>query len=212
MSGRSSRRDVVQGALVVLACCGKSAPEADPAKVKQLAAKMTREVPTPAATRECTPADLAGGATLTFRTLTLLAGGALAPDKPEEAEWINPPELDAPAARILAAPRSERAAREAAAQLLAAPFYVVYKVDLVNAPMALGVKELKVGNVGTRVIRYEKTGKPTCVQVFIFENDHAVNDAAVAKSDQATMDPAISKLLRDDLAVQYIKLAPRGAK
>ena len=210
MSGRSSRRSLV---LLVIACCGKSAPEADPGKITKLASKMMREVPTPAATRECTPADLTGGTTMTFRTLTLLAGGLPAVNKPEEADWINPAELDAPAARVLATPASsERAARQAAAQLLAAPFFVVYKVDLVNAPMALGVKELKTGNVGTRVIRYEKTGLPSCVQVFVFENDHAVSDAAIEKSDQANMDPAISKLLRDDLAVQYIKLAPRGTK
>jgi len=207
MSGRSFRLE-----LLLVVACGKGAPplpEADPIAVKQLAEKMLHEVPTPAATRECTKADLAGGATMTFRTLQLLGGETLT-EKPESAEWINPPELEAPAARTLVADAKQaKAARQAAAQLLAAPAWVVYKVDLVNAPMALGLKELKIGSVGTRVIRYEKTGLPGCVQVFVFENDHAVAEDAIAKSDRAKIDPAVAKRLRDDLAAQYIKLAPR---
>ena len=211
MSGRSFLRELV--AIAVVAACGKSGPpvpEADPVTVKQLAAKMMRELPTPAATRDCVPGDLVGGATLTFRTLQLLAGEKLT-DKPENADWINVAELDVPAARTLVADaKNAKAARQAAAQLMAAPFWVVYKVDLVNAPMALGVKELKIGSVGTRVVRYEKTGLPSCVTVFIFENTRTVAEEAIAQSDRATIDPAVAKRLRDDLAAQYVKLAPRG--
>jgi hypothetical protein len=224
MSGRSSRRELRVAATTVAATaaaacatlalgCGKSAakkPEADPATVKALAATMAGEVPTPAAVPDCTPADLDGGAPLTFRTLMLLGDKKIDPMRPEEAEWINPPALDAPAARTLVAPAaSATAARQAAAELLAAPFWVVYKIDNVNAPMALGVKELKIGTIGTRVIRYEKTGHPSCVLVFFFQNDKAVSDDAIAKSDRALMDPEIAQLLRDDLAAQWIKQAPR---
>lgn len=217
MSGRSSRHERLACAVVALAiaACGKAAPkkpEADPAEVTALAARMAREVPTPAAVRECTPDDLTGGAPMTFRTLMQLGGQPLASDKPEEAEWINPPALDANAARTLLDPAATKTAqRQAAAALLAAPFWVVYKVDLVNAPMALGVRELKIGTVGTRVIRYEKTGLPSCVLVFFFQNDKAVSDLAIEKSDKPQMDPEIARALREDLTAQWIEQAPRGA-
>jgi hypothetical protein len=146
---------------------------------------------------------------MTFRTLMQLGQQKLA-DTPEEAAWINPPELDAPAARkFLDAGAAKAAQRQAAAELLAAKFWVAYKVDLVNAPMALGVKELKIGTVGTRVIRYEKTGVPSCVLVFNFQNDQKVSDDAIAKSDKAVIDPEVAKALREDLTAQWIKLAPR---
>lgn len=218
MSERSSRRDawlalacaaaVVGGAG---ACKKKSAPkkpEADPAEVTKLAAKMLRNVPTPAAARECTDADFEGGMTLTWRTLTLL-GGSKPPARPEDEDWINPAALDAPAARTLLEPPSDTLARQAAAELLSAPFWVVYKVDYVNAPMALGVKELKRGTVGTRIIRYEKSGVPGCVLVWFFQNDEKISDDAIAVSDKAAIDPAVAKILRDDLVEQFIKLAPR---
>jgi hypothetical protein len=217
MSARSSRRSVACAALLLLlaAACGKSGssepakPEADPAAVKQLAAQMARNVPTPAAARDCTPDDLRGGASMTFRTLMQLGEQKLS-EQPEESAWINPPELDAPAARTLASgTAATKASRQAAAELLAAPFWVAYKVDLVNAPMALGVKELKIGTIHTRVIRYEKNGVPGCVSVFNFQNDRAVSDKAIEMSDKPTIDPAIAKVLREDLVAQYIKLAPR---
>jgi hypothetical protein len=195
MSARSFLRS---GLLVALAACGKKAPakaEADPAKVAELAAKMAREVPTPAAARDCKPADLAGGLHLTFPTLVRLGGGTPT-DKPENADWINPAELESPAARAVLDKKDGKAARQAAAELLA-------------APMALAVKDPKRGTVGTRIIRYDRSGVPACVQVFTFQNDAAVSDDAIAKSDKALVDPAIAKRLRDDLATQYVKLVPR---
>jgi hypothetical protein len=215
MSERSSRRGlaVVLASVVALAAgaCGKSGPkkpEADPAEVKKLAAKMLRQVPTPAAVRECTPEDFHGGAPMTWRTLTQLGDGKL-PTRPEDEDWINPTGLDAPAARTLLDSKDKTAARQAAAELLAAPFWVVYKVDYVNAPMALGVKELKQGTIGTRIIRYEKTSLPGCVMVWSFQNDQKISDDAIAISDKAAIDPAVAKILRDDLVNQYLKLAPR---
>lgn len=213
MSGRSSARDLVGIACAVaLAGCGKHAakkPEADPAAVSKLAAKMANNTPTPAAVRECTPKDLDGGLPMTFRSLLLLGKQKL-PTRPEEKDWINPTELDAPAVRTLLDGKDEKARRQAAAELLAAPSFTVYKVDYVNAPMALGVKELKIGTIGTRVIRYEKTGVPSCVQVFFFQNTQKTSDDAIAVSDKAQIDPAVAKILRDDLHAQYVKLAPRG--
>lgn len=211
MSARSSARSVLALGLA-LAACGKSGPkqpEADPAEVKKLAAAMLREVPTPAAARDCTPQDLDGGLPMTFRALTLL-GGRTPASRPEDEAWINPPELDAPAVRTLLDGKDKTAARRAAAELLAAPHWIIYKVDYVNAPMALGVKELKIGTIGSRVIRYEKTGIPACVMVFNFQNDQKISDDAIAVSEGPNMDPAVSKILREDLTAQWIKQAPRG--
>jgi len=207
MSARSS----LPSLLALAACASRGgAPEADPATVKQLAAQMARNVPTPAAVRDCTSADLRGATPLTFRSLMQLAGQPLSSDKPEESEWVNPVELDAPSVRLLLDPKvPARDARHAAAELLAAPAWVAYKVDLVNAPMALGVKELKIGTIHTRVVRYEKTGTPSCVLVFNFQNDPAVSAQAIETSDQAVIDPQVAKLLREDLVAQYLKLAPR---
>lgn len=217
MSGPSSRHSLLVVALALLAAgCGKGSSEpakheADPARVTQLAATMAKNVPSPAGARECTPQDLRGGASMTFRTLMQLGKQKLS-DQPEEAAWINSTDLDSPAARSLAEPASgppSKAARQAAAELLAAKFWVAYKVDLVNAPMALGVKELKIGTVNTRVIRYEMNGVPGCVSVFNFQNDRAVSDQAIEISDKPQVDPAVAKLLREDLVAQYLKLAPR---
>jgi len=211
MSARSSARNAL-ALLAALAACGKNAPkkpEADPAVVAKLTGKMAREIPSPAAVRDCTPQDLDGGTTMTFRSLMLLAKLKL-PDRPEEADWINPSELDSPSVRTLLDGKNVTATRQAAAEFLAAPFYIAYRVDHVNAPMALGIKELKIGTIGTRVIRYEKTGLPGCVMVFFFQNDQKVSDDAIEVSDKANIDPAVAKILRDDLTQQWIKQAPRG--
>ena len=196
----SARSFLLSATLV--ACSHK--PEADPALVRELAAKMTTNMPAPAAVRECKPEDLHVPA-MTFRTMLALAGAPIA-DDPEHAAWINPPELDAPAARVLANPAtSTKAKRQAAAELLAAPAWLAWHVDLVNAPMALCVKELKIGTVGIRLVRFEKTGLPSCVKLVYVQNDPAVSDAAIAKSDRPGMDPRICEALRDDLQQQYLK-------
>jgi len=204
MSGRSSLRS----ALLLLAACGHSAPkqpEADPAAVKALAKKMADSVPAPAAVRLCTKADYQGIPTVTFRTVLQLAGEPLHAD-PEHADWINPPGLESDAMHAVAT-----GDRHAAASLLAAPGWLVYKVDMVNAPIALGVKELKIGTIGARAIRYStKTGLPDCVEVFYFQNDQAKSDWAISKSDRAIIDPAVAKAMRDDLTAQYLTHAPRG--
>lgn len=188
----------------VVAGCGKGAskPEADPAKVHALARRMLENTPAPAGAPSCTHEHLGKGVTLTATTLLRLAKEPV-PDKPERADWVNPPELDAPAARTLVdAKASETARRQAAAELLAAPGYVVYRPDMVNVPMALGVKELKRGALGMRAIAYDKHGAPTCLLVFTVQNDRELSEWAMMKSDRARIDPEIAQKLRDDLTVQ----------
>ena len=133
MSARSFRHS-----LLVLAACGH-APDGDPARVKQLASGMIDNIPAPLAVRECAPADYAGVPTATFRALFQLVGRP-SPTMPEDADWINAPALDAPAVRTLNAGGEVAAQRRAAGELLAAPGWLVYRIDMVNAPLALGVK------------------------------------------------------------------------
>lgn len=194
-----------------LAACGKSGAklDGDPAAVTKLAAAMTQQVPAPLSLRDCEPADLAGAPTLTFRSLLAL-GKQPIPTTPDQSEWINPNALDAPAVRTLIdAAGDADARREAAGELLRAPAWVVYRVDLVDAPIALGVKELKIGTVAARVIRYDHTGRPTCAKVFYAQNDKAKSDWAIAKSDRPAIDPAIRDAMRADLGEQLVKKVPR---
>ena len=209
MSGRSSLPSV----LVAIAACGHgtSAPTADPAQIAPLASQMARNVPVPLAVPTCTAADLTGLPDVTYRTLRQLAGLPLA-DTPELADWINPAQLDAPAAHALADPSTDDARKRAAAgELLAARAWLVHDVTFVGAPLALGVKELKIGTVNTVIVRYDRaTTKPTCTQLFSFQNNRATSDWAIKVSDQPLVDPRVQKVLRDDLAAQYLKLVPRG--
>jgi len=208
MSGRSFLRSAL---VALIAACGPHAPEADPALIQPLAAQMAGGTPAPMAVRNCTPADLAGNPDLTYRTLRILGGMPLAAT-PEQADWINPVQLDVPAARVLADPASDVSAkRQAAAELLGAKAWLVHLVQFVGAPLALGVKELKIGTIGTVIIRYDRaTAKPTCMQLFSFQNTRATSDWAIKTSDAALIDPRVQQVLRDDLAAQYLKLTPRG--
>ena len=54
-------------------------------------------------------------------------------------------------------------------------------------------------------IRFDKQGSAVCVRVFNFQQDRAVSDAAIAKSNKATIDPAVAAELRADLRVQMLK-------
>lgn len=208
MSARSSRCSVL---LVVLAACGSSkkpAPEADPAKFVAIAKRMAQTFPGPGF-KECEGKDVVGGATLVAPTFLDIAASSYDKRKPEYQEYVNPHELDSPAARVLVDPKAtEKQRRQATAELLAAPFYLVYHVDLVNAPMALSVKELKRGTVGARAVRFDKQGYAKCVRVFYWQNDKAVSDSAIARSNKALIDPAVAQELRDDLRVQMLKRIP----
>jgi hypothetical protein len=191
--------------------CGSKPPEADPAVFTAIANTMVKNVPLIGAP-ECTGEQVIGGATMTVRTLLQIAKQSI-DDRPERQEYVNPPELDAPAARVLADEKaSQTAKRRAAAELATAPFYLVYLIDNVDAPMALGIKELKRGGGGGRAIKYDRAGNLQCIRVFVWQNDKQLSDAAIAKSDRPTIDPAISQQLRDDLRVQLLKrIAALGA-
>ncbi len=209
MSVRSSVRELALAALLV--ACGKSNKvDGDPAVVAALATKIIQNAPNAGGVRVCKPEDLGpGGFALTQLSALKLAKMPIPKDS-EHAEWINPPDLEAPAVRTLLDPSADpEAQRAAAGEMLAAPYLVDYRVDNVDAPMALGVKEPKRSTVGTRLIRYEQTGKPTCIQLFFFQTTKKVSDWAIDKSDMATIDPKVAKVLRDDLAAVYLKKAPR---
>ncbi|TMQ16585.1 MAG: hypothetical protein E6J90_23575 [Deltaproteobacteria bacterium] len=115
-------------------------------------------------------------------------------------------ELDSPAARELIDPSTDDTTRrQAAYELLSAPFYLVYRVDVVDAPMALGVKDLKRGTVSLRALRFDRQGNIVCAKVVAFQNTLEKNDWAITKSNLAVMDPKISAALRDDLRDQLLK-------
>ena len=221
MSARSSLRECARVALVPLASlplawlalagCGAKEPKGDPAKFAALAKTMARNVPTPGAP-ECTGPQVLGGATMTMRTLLGIAKEKYE-DRPEMEEFVNPPELDVPAARVLLDEKASTAAkRRAAAELALAPFYLVYLVDVVDVPMALKIKELKPGNAGGRALRYNKQSQLECARVFLWSNDRAVSADAIAKSDKVQIDPAVAQRLRDDLKSQLLKrIAALGA-
>jgi hypothetical protein len=209
MSGRS----LLLSAVAVVACGKKAAdppkPTADPAKVRALAAQMIHNTPVMAAVPVCKDTDFAGAVTVTSRTLEVLAQEPV-PKDPEHAEWINPPSLESPAMRVIAtADATSQPAREAAAELLAAKTWLVYRVEMVNAPLALAVRELKIGTVGTRLIVYDNKGVPTCARPFYFQNDKAKSDWAIANADHAVIPPEIVQAMKDDLAAQFVKLAPK---
>ena len=188
------------------ACGSKQAkrPDGDPAKIEALAKRMIVNVPVPAAARQCSIGDLLG-TQLTITTVLRLAHDPV-PERFEYADWVNPPELDAPEARVLLDPKAtEEDRRAAAGTLLAAKTFIVMKPEMVNVPLALEVKEMKRGALGMRAIGYDAAGTPTCIHVFTVRNDKAVSEWAMDKSDKAIIDPAIAKALRDDLKQQLLK-------
>ena len=186
--------------LLLTACSGKSSAgsDGDPAKVTALAKTMIQNTPAPAALPACTTPQLAA-ASLTARTLIQLAGQEV-PDRHERTEWINPSELDEPAARTLLDPAADAdAKRAAAAKLLAVSKFIIWRPETVDVPLAVGSKELKRGVVGMRALGYDSAGNATCITVFNIKNDKAVSEWAQVESDKAVVDPAISKALQQDL-------------
>jgi len=206
MSARSSARSLV---VLAAACGGSAPPEADPAKVADFATTMIRNLPNVGGVRMCEEAELPGGFRMTDLTTRKLTAKLRIPGDTEHADWINPPELDSPAARVLLDPAGDVHERgRAAAEFFAASFYLVYHIDNVNAAMALGMNDPKIGTITVRAIRYDKAGRPVCVRVFAFQNDKATMDRAVAKASEGghvMVDPAIAKGLQDDLRAQYLQ-------
>lgn len=210
MSARSSAPDLrlavaaCAAAAAAAACSTSHKPEADPARLVPIMKAMDQNTPAPGGAPTCRPDDMIGGATLTQVALLKIAGEPANPG-PEREDWINPAELDSPAARELIDPSvDETTKRQAAYELLSAPFYLVYRVDLVDAPMAIGVKDLKRGTVGVRALRFDRQGNIVCVKVMTFQNTLAKSDWAILKSNLAVMDPKVSAALRDDLRAQFL--------
>ena len=200
MSGRSSRRSVALAGVLALAACGKSAPEADPDKVRALADRLLRIMPPLAGVRACVEADYELPA-ISLVTAIELAKETM-PDRPEFERWINPPEIDAPAFRTVLESKDQTQRRRAAHQLLGAKGYIVYRVDMVNVPLALEIKELKRGAVGVRAVGIDKQDRVFCVRNFIVQNDKEKSEWAMKMTTLPTVDPMVAKALRDDLTFQ----------
>lgn len=202
-------------ACLAAACSTSHKPEADPARLAPIMKAMDRNTPVPGGAPTCTPDQMIGGATMTQVTLLKIAGEPANPG-PERDAWINPPELDSPAARELIDPSvDETTKRQAAYELLSAPFFLVYRVDIVDAPMALGVKDLKRGTIGARALRYDTHGNIVCVKLMTFQSSLAKSDRAILKSNLAVMDPKVAAELRDDLREQlfrYVRSLGRPAE
>jgi hypothetical protein len=208
MSARSSvrsRATVAALSACLAACSTTHKPEADPARLVPIMKSMDKNTPTPGGAPTCTPDQMIGGATMTQVTLLKIASEPANPGA-EREDWINPAELDSPAARELIDPAvDETTKRQAAYELLSAPFFLVYRIDIVDAPMALGIKDLKRGTVGSRVLRYDTQGNIVCVKVMNFQSSLAKSDWAILKSNLAVIDPKVAAELRDDLRAQMLK-------
>jgi hypothetical protein len=78
----------------------------------------------------------------------------------------------------------------------------VYRAEMIDVPLATGVKELKRGAAGLRAIGYDGAGNVTCITVFTIKPDKDVSEWAMDQSDKAVVDPAIAKALQQDLKIQ----------
>ncbi len=165
---------------------------------------MVKNVPFPAAVKDCADTDFEGTYPLTERTAIRLSKQEIPPDV-EYADWVSPTEIDYPSALTLAddgAPDSLR--RKAAGELLAAKGFVMYHVDIVDIPIGAGIKELKRGYAGYRAIRFDHKGKATCVRVFTVRNSKKVAEWAQDQVEKAaTVDREVQRAVQDDFRVQY---------
>lgn len=186
-------------------CSTSHKPEANPKRLVPIMQAIDKNTPAPGGAPECDPEQMIGGATMTMVTVLKLAGEE-ANVGPTREDWINPSELDSPAARELIDPATDdNTKRQAAYELLSAPFYLVYRVDLVDAPMAVGIKDLKRGAVASRVLRYDRTGKIECAKVMMFQQTLEKSDWAILKSNLPAIDPKVRDVLRDDLRELMLK-------
>jgi hypothetical protein len=209
MLARSFVRDLGIAACALAAACSTNhKPEADPKRLVPIMKAMDKNTPAPGGAPVCKPEQMVGGATMTQVTLLKIAQEPANPG-PEREDWINPPELDVPAARELIDPNvDETTKRQAAYELLSAPFFLVYRIDIVDAPMAIGVKDLKRGTVGSRVLRFSRKGDIECVKVLTFQNTQEKSDWAILKSNLPVIDPKVAEALRVDLHDELLRYVP----
>jgi hypothetical protein len=212
MSARSSALEVLVVATALAACRGgPKGPEADPAAVTALYKKIFANVPKPGAVPECNYDQMLGGATVTRKTMTLLAQAPV-DTTPPFADYVNATEVDSPAARTLLDSSDDGEKRRAAAELLAAPFHLVYHVDLVDTPLALGVKDFKKGYVGARALRYDKHGAIVCARSFVWTNTKAKKAWAIETTQRPQVTPEVKQAMQDDLRSQMLaRIAGLGA-
>ncbi|MBX3159618.1 MAG: hypothetical protein KF773_26850 [Deltaproteobacteria bacterium] len=215
----SSRADRIAWLLLVglVGACSKSEdgapavqkkPTADPAAAQKLAEAMRKNDPMPAAARECTPEDYQGVMTLTYPSVVKLAGQPVARDQHENADWINPYDLDHPSVRTLLDRGADATARgEAAAELLAAPSYLVYRVDLVDVGLVFEIKDLKRGIVGARSIKYDRNARLVCVSTFTFKNTKKVSEWGMDEAEKGgvRVNKVVVDKLREDLRLRYLR-------
>jgi hypothetical protein len=202
MSGRSLAHSAI--AVCGVVACGARVPEADPDAVTKLFARMVEAVPSPGGVAECAWADLASdGATLTRRTFYELARAPLSAS-PTNEPWVNPHELDSPAARVLLDSKDDSERRRAAAELLSASSFLVYHNELIDVPLALGVKDFKKGYAGARALRYDKSGKPVCFRSFVWTSTPAKKAWAIEVSDRPRISDEVRDEMRRDLRAQMI--------
>src|SRR6185295_15081834 len=91
--------------LASAACSKSAASELDPAKVGPFFKAMAQHMPLPGGVRTCKYEEMLGGATLTRRTFLQLANEKLE-SRPENDDFVNPAEIESPAARELVDPSS----------------------------------------------------------------------------------------------------------
>ncbi|MCX5742535.1 MAG: hypothetical protein NT062_08570 [Proteobacteria bacterium] len=207
-------------ALVAIPSCGskrddKPRVKGNVARVEVLAKFMIDNVPRPGVAPDCKDEDYVGGYPLTHLTLLKLGKGLYKEDA-EHADWINPAQLDAPSARVLLDPKASADDKAyAAGEFTNAKFFVVYRVENADAPMALGVKDPKISTISTKIIKYgnrDQPGKetiPVCARAFSFQNTKEKSDWAIEKSDKALIDPVVAAAMRDDLTARWLELAPK---
>jgi hypothetical protein len=218
MSERSSRRELVACALLVLVGCskegdsapaGKKKPLGDPAAVKKIAEVMKKTDPPPAASRECKPEDYAGVMTMTFPSMFKLSGETkVYRDGHENADWVNPYDLDHASVRTLLDASADAAAKgEAAGEFLAAQSYLIYRIDLVDVGLAFAFKDIKRGLVAARGIKYDKSGRLVCITTYTFTPSKKVSEWAMDEAEKGGVkvkDIVVEKL-REDLRVRYLR-------
>lgn len=202
--------------LSLVACSGgkKEPPplEIDPAKVEPYARDIYQHAPSMGSATKCgDDAWTPGGIGLTQVSLNRLAH--IAPDQDAvHEEFVNPKAADDPLVRLILDPPAgtdPHLVRQAAWKFLQAPYYAVYRIDNMQSPMAIGVKDLKRGTIEARVIKQDRSGKVFCIKRITFQSDPQVSLKAIADADkQPGMPTEVIKALQDDLRVQYLKAVP----
>lgn len=200
---------------LLVACGGKKEPpplEIDPAKIQVYAMAIYQHAPSMGNVLACgDDAWTPGGIGLTQVSLNRLAKVAPDGDAVHE-EFVNPVAADDPLVRLILDPPAgtdPHLVKQAAWKFLQAPYYAVYRIDNMQSPLAIGVKDLKRGTIEARVLKQDRNGKVFCIKRISFQSDAEVSRKAIADADkQPGIPKAVIKALQDDLRQQYLKAVP----